>query len=199
MEWIHDARLMSNTPFLLTIEQPQWYSSSSWLFVNLTSARSCCIADIHLSGLTPAWPTHLSTAMLFYLHVMFAFGAQPIYYPCFSTRKNETDTTWPSFSYAIRVASALHAYAIRFSFLLSTASTVITNKMGPCYSTGQPDPFGGLHTRAPIGLYTEVLELSSRVPRTEEVAVRREGFSGSEPVFHGDNNIYHHRGCKEGR
>lgn len=28
--------------------------------------------------------------------------------------------------------------------------------------------------------------------------MRREGFFGSEPVFHGDNNIYHHRGGKEG-
>lgn len=59
-------------------------------------------------------------------------------------------------------------------------------------------PLWGLHTRAPIGLYTEVLGLSSRVPRTEEVAMRREGLFGSEPVFHGDNNIYHHRGGKEG-
>lgn len=59
-------------------------------------------------------------------------------------------------------------------------------------------PLWSLHTRAPIGLYTEVLGLSSRVPRTEEVAMRREGLFGSEPVFHGDNNIYHHRGGKEG-
>ncbi|KAA8593255.1 hypothetical protein FQN60_009371 [Etheostoma spectabile] len=48
------------------------------------------------------------------------------------------------------------------------------------------------------GLYTEVLGLSSRVPGTEEVAMRREGLLGSEPVFQGDNNIYHHRGGKEG-
>lgn len=59
-------------------------------------------------------------------------------------------------------------------------------------------PLRGLHTRAPIGLYTEVLGLSSRVPRTEEVAMRREGLFGPEPVFHGDNNIYHHREGKEG-
>lgn len=37
-------------------------------------------------------------------------------------------------------------------------------------------PFFNLHTRAPIGLYTEVLRLSSRVLRTEEGAVSRGAF-----------------------
>lgn len=40
--------------------------------------------------------------------------------------------------------------------------------------------------------------MSSRVLRTKEVAMRREGLFGSEPAFHGDNNIYHHRGGREG-
>lgn len=43
-------------------------------------------------------------------------------------------------------------------------------------------PFGGSHTRAPIGLYTEVPEWSSGVLRTKEVATRTERLLGSEPA-----------------
>lgn len=43
-------------------------------------------------------------------------------------------------------------------------------------------PFGGSHTRAPIGLYTEVPEWSSGVLRTMEAATRTERLLGSEPA-----------------
>lgn len=73
--------------------------------------------------------------------------------------------------------------------------------IGICYSTWQPSPSWarGSHTTVPIGLYMEILESSSRGPRTEKVGRGEGRVSGSVPAFHGDDNIYHRRGGRGDR
>lgn len=55
-----------------------------WFFVNLMSTRSCCIDDIHLSGLTPVCP---NTFIHSYVILPWHMRPDPNYHPCFSTRK----------------------------------------------------------------------------------------------------------------
>lgn len=59
--------------------------------------------------------------------------------------------------------------------------------LGLVAQPGNPSRAGLSHTRAPIGLHTEVLGPSSRVPGTEEVATRREG--GRAGLAHGQRSM----------
>lgn len=112
-----------------------------FVFVHPFNVNKVLLRRVHPTALIPIYPIILATTMIIFhpRHVCIWDRTQAVP-PMLQHQKNETDTTWCSFCDAAGVALTLRA--IRFSFPLSTASTVITNKMGPCYSTGQPDPFG---------------------------------------------------------
>jgi len=121
-------------------------------------------------------------------YVNFTLHGMPLHPRQGPTCTGRGDTSW-------WVAWTLRAISV----LLCTAITVITNKIGPRYSTGQPDPHGAripellwVCTQRYWGCPVEFLE-----PRRWPWG-GREGWLGPGPVFHGDNNIYHHGGGKEG-
>lgn len=164
--------------------------------------RFCFIAAVPLSGLTPVRPLLLPPPPGYVNFTLHGMPLRPLRPTCATPNQVvsvETDTTWFSFCAAARVASA--SRAIRFSSPLRTEETAIADNVGPCCSTGQPVPCGAFayqssYRSAHRG--TGAVQSSSWNRGGGHEEGGREGWLGSWPAFHGDNNIYHHGGEKEG-